>query len=151
MYQRTVFTILDVLGSLGGMFEILSIIGGVFVSTLTSKLFNYSILTSLYQVDTSKHNKDNWNKRKNQIVPLPDKSNKKLHEESKHPAPIDETNCYENSSNSARELNSYQNSWLKQSFISKARESMKNRRVYSYNTTDLCYNLLCCLKWKYWF
>ena len=151
VYQRTVFTILDVLGSLGGMFEILSIIGGVFVSTLTSKLFNYSVLTSLYQVDTSKHKEELSKTQRNQITPMPDKSHKKLHEESKHRTTINETNWYENSTISPRENILFQNSKSKQNLVSKARESIKNRRLYSYNTTDLCYNLLWCLKWKHWF
>ena len=150
-YTRTVFTILDLLGSLGGMFEILSIFGGVVVSTLTSKLFNYSILTTLYQVDTSKHKEETLKARINQIAPMPDKRYKKRNEESKYPTPLNGANSYENSSISPRELNFFQNDRSKQNLVSKARGSMKNRRLYSYNTTDLCYNLLWCLKWRYWF
>ena len=43
---------MDVFGSVGGVYGILSIIGYAFVSIFLETNFNYSILTNLYQIDT---------------------------------------------------------------------------------------------------
>ena len=51
-YERQVFSVLELIGSLGGLFEIFSIIGGLFAGVFTKMLFNYSIIQSLYHVDT---------------------------------------------------------------------------------------------------
>ena len=51
-YERQVFSVLELFGSLGGLLEIFIIVGGFFVGTLSSKLFNYSVIQSLYHVDT---------------------------------------------------------------------------------------------------
>lgn len=53
-YQRTVFSLLDLTGQLGGVNEVFIVIGTLFMSLFTEKLFNYSILSKVYQVDTSK-------------------------------------------------------------------------------------------------
>ena len=49
-YQRTVLTFLDWWGLIGGINEILHLAGMLIVSSLSGKLFVFSILSSLYQV-----------------------------------------------------------------------------------------------------
>lgn len=54
-YERSVFSVLDFTGNLGGLFEVLEITGSIIVGLFSSKLFFYSFLSRLYQVDkTSK-------------------------------------------------------------------------------------------------
>jgi len=55
-YERTVFTIFDMFGMLGGIFELFSMIGLLLVSTVSIKIFNNSILSSLYQVKNQNTN-----------------------------------------------------------------------------------------------
>ena len=50
-YERKVFSLLDVFGNIGGVFEILKIIGGILVGSFAERFFNYSIISNLYQVD----------------------------------------------------------------------------------------------------
>lgn len=46
---------LEFFGNIGGLNEILKIVGGILVGLFSQKLFMYSIIKSLYQVDmTSK-------------------------------------------------------------------------------------------------
>ena len=52
--ERSVFAILDLLGLLGGVLEVFSIFAGTFVAIFADRLLNYSILSNLYQVDTTK-------------------------------------------------------------------------------------------------
>jgi hypothetical protein len=50
-YSRSVFSILDLFGNIGGVFEILQVTGGLIVGYFSRDLFLYSILTKLYQVN----------------------------------------------------------------------------------------------------
>jgi hypothetical protein len=50
-YSRSVFSILDLAGNLGGINEILRISGGLIVCYLSKDLFLYSLLSKLYQVN----------------------------------------------------------------------------------------------------
>ncbi len=49
-YERSVFTILDAFGNIGGLLEIFSIIGGFMVGIFSEKLFFYRIFSRMYQV-----------------------------------------------------------------------------------------------------
>ena len=50
-YERTVFSFLDCWGLIGGVNEILEIWGKLIVSLFSGKIFAFSILSALYQVD----------------------------------------------------------------------------------------------------
>jgi hypothetical protein len=54
VYERTVFTLFDMFGLLGGVFGILSTFGFIIVSSLSVKLFNNSLLSKLYQIKVPK-------------------------------------------------------------------------------------------------
>ena len=49
-YERVVFSFFDLTGLVGGVFEILEVTGGIFVSFFAHKLFMFSMLSDLYQV-----------------------------------------------------------------------------------------------------
>ena len=63
--ERSVFTFLDLLGNLGGIFEVLSVLGSIFVTIFSEKLFHYSILSNLYQVDMTRCQLDHTNESPN--------------------------------------------------------------------------------------
>ena len=52
-YSRTVFSVLDFFGNIGGLNEVLEKIGELIVTIFASRLFTFSIVANLYQVDTS--------------------------------------------------------------------------------------------------
>lgn len=52
-YKRSVFSILDYFGKVGGIKEIMLIFGGMIAGLFTDKLMKYSILSELYQVDST--------------------------------------------------------------------------------------------------
>ena len=49
-YERTVFSLLDLTGLIGGAFELCEILGGIFVGYFSQKLLNFSMLSRLYQI-----------------------------------------------------------------------------------------------------
>jgi hypothetical protein len=51
-YQRSVFTLFDLSGLIGGLFEVLTMIFGIFVAFISKHSFYHSIFKRLYQVDT---------------------------------------------------------------------------------------------------
>lgn len=51
-YERKAFSFFDMFGLLGGLFGILKIIGGLIVARFTERLFELSILSNLYQVNS---------------------------------------------------------------------------------------------------
>ena len=55
-YERTVFSFLDCWGLIGGVNEILEIWGKLIVSLFSGKIFAFSILSTLYQVDLTGSN-----------------------------------------------------------------------------------------------
>ena len=147
--ERSVFTFLDLLGNLGGIFEVLSVLGSIFVTTFSKKLFQYSILSSLYQVDMMRcqlDHKDESNnfKNKSSVVNLTmqksedsksiDLVNNPIRESSKQDP------YYEHTLETITDFN--------QSLFDAVRMNIENRRLYNYKTTDLCYNILCCCKLK---
>jgi hypothetical protein len=53
-YTRNVYNIFDLTGQLGGVFEIFDITGRIFIVLIASKLFEFSVITQLYQVKVPK-------------------------------------------------------------------------------------------------
>ena len=50
-YGRSVFSLLDALGNIGGLNEVLQVSCGLVVSIFSGRMFFYSIISSLYQID----------------------------------------------------------------------------------------------------
>jgi hypothetical protein len=51
IYYRTVFTFMDMMGMIGGLYEILQICGSFLVSKIANNIFMSSILNQLYLVN----------------------------------------------------------------------------------------------------
>ena len=126
LYSRTIYSFLAFSGDLGGVFQILEVVGGIIVSFLANKLFVYSILSKIYQVDGNDlTNKEN----KTTIYPF---QTKKVSEDlSKQ----NNMKIIENSDGNTHNI------------LKRAIEVVKNRKLYSYSFCDLIYNLFWPIKW----
>lgn len=80
-YERSVYSFLDFAGNLGGINEVLEVIGGLLVGIVADKLFFYSILSRLYQVDPLSKQElvDKAEKEKQDLMPSDAQSNIKVH------------------------------------------------------------------------
>ena len=58
-YERSVFSLLDALGNIGGVNEVLQVSCGMIISIFSGRMFLYSIISSLYQVDSMNKNRRN--------------------------------------------------------------------------------------------
>jgi hypothetical protein len=72
LYERDVFTFFDMLGLLGGVYEICIITGSFFVNSLAKKLLYSSLLSNLYQIKTDEYFEVNA-KKTAKVKPLPRK------------------------------------------------------------------------------
>ena len=92
-YERTVLSIFDFTGLVGGVFEILEITGGLVVGFFANKLFMFWMLNNLYQVqmkydedkEINKYNKGNQNLKRYGMIKRKVRENVKIREESKYP------------------------------------------------------------------
>ena len=57
-YERTVFSIFDFTGLVGGVFEIFEVTGGIIVGLFAYKLYMFSMLSNLYQVQKTHGGQD---------------------------------------------------------------------------------------------
>ena len=89
-YERTVFSFFDLTGLVGGVFEILELAGGLFVSIFAHRLFMFSMLKDLYQVQKidPKHDfsKGIPKTRMQKAKRIRAKGDPKMYEEAKIPA-----------------------------------------------------------------
>ena len=69
-YQRTVYSFLDMLGFIGGIFELLKTFGYLTVSYFINRNYYSSILSKLYHVESDKIVHDFDNKTKNEEIVL---------------------------------------------------------------------------------
>ena len=56
-YERGVFTILEVIGNIGGLMGIFTVAGSIIVGMFSGKVFLYSILSKMYQVEEPENTK----------------------------------------------------------------------------------------------
>ena len=165
-YERQVFSLLDLFGNLGGLFEVLFILGGLTVGSFIDKLFHYSIISSFYQVDPLPKDEkllpdeslinDNYEKSKidayknNQAIT-------KVYNYNQSNGLIEEDKSFDNRENQGydtRKTNSqilsYSSINSRSKLMSKAKNSLLNRRFYNYSISDFSFNLLWCVKSCMW-
>ena len=140
--ERSVFTLLDLLGILGGIFGALTAGGGLIINIISDRLFHYSILSDLYQVDTMKCQIDHQNSLPDRIKKNNTKFNNQKIEEEKSKTAIasiinDRLASHRFYQASLNLRNGYKND-----FIRKAHQSIEHRKAYNYKTKDMCYSLL---------
>ena len=146
---RSVFTILDLFGLLGGVLEILSIAGGLFVAVFADRLVNYTILSNLYHVDTTEYQTDHHNEFSNdcKITPF-SYSDHHRSRESRLDENKENYEAENHDENLAISPIHNKRNQYKDSLIDKAKTNIMNRRQYNYKASDWCYNLLCLCKLK---
>lgn len=150
---RSSLGLLDIFGIAGGLSSLLAMIVGLFISSYADKLYNYTLTSSLYQVDTSIISKDNVGEGNtdekveiNKVSPhtingsidplnhhhdLYQVSN--FNEISLAKPAIDKSNYGTQTSETAKTM---RYDLLKNSF-----DSMRSRRMYNFTAQDFCYNL----------
>ena len=87
-YERTVFSVFDFTGLIGGVFEIFEVTGNIIVGYFATKLFMFSMLSNLYQVqkfDAEQEFSEIPNLPKNIVKVKNNEQLKQLREESKMP------------------------------------------------------------------
>mmetsp|Transcript_7776 Transcript_7776/g.6873 ORF Transcript_7776/g.6873 Transcript_7776/m.6873 type:complete len:203 (+) Transcript_7776:1003-1611(+) len=117
-YDRSVITLLDVFGNVGGIMGLISVLGGLIVTFSSSKLFMFSILSSLYQVE-----EPDTKYQENSIID--DNINASLEEEQELP----------HTPSSSRKVETDRNDLAK-----KAHNRMRRRLRYDWNLADFIYN-----------
>ena len=99
-YERSVFSLLDLTGNLGGVNEVLEITGGILVGFFADKLFFYSIISSLFQVETLSKNEiesESDKQRINRYFKFKDTKSSKERSETEN-MPLEEEKSVEKSS-----------------------------------------------------
>ena len=132
-YERNVYTLLDCLGDLGGIYEICITLGYAFVILFTNNSFYYSILPKIYQVDTLGCQIDhmsNENRRIEQTIQQSMSLNRTQNEEFKH-----------SNSMTERQLETDRYRQHENKLIMKAQKNMQNRRSYNFTNCDVLYNV----------
>ena len=142
--ERSVFTFLDLLGLIGGVFEFFSILGGVLVYTIADKLFYYSILSSLYQVDTGRCQKDHQKEFSQKMNLESWETNRHRFQETNQILPMHIAENFTSNLNYEDKLATVKNNRLKNTLIDSAKNNIYSRRAYNYKASDIFYNLLCC-------
>ena len=126
-YSRSVYSFLSFTGDLGGVFQILEIIGTVIVSVFVNRLFYYSVLSKIYQIDQPEGIANTNNIA---VSPLQDQTavddNSRVNE-------LNKKSVFENNQDG---LN----------ILAKAIKAIRNRKAYNFRFFDLFYNLFYPLK-----
>ena len=132
------FTILDLFGLLGGVFEVFYITAGLFVAIFSDRFLNFTILSNLYHVDTTTCQRDHDNKFSN-INQIGVSLNLYPNRFQEHKSSENDDN-YEAKNNDANLEISFINTERKEykdCLINKAKTNIINRRLYNYKASDL--------------
>jgi hypothetical protein len=90
-YERKVYNIFDLTGQTGGLYEILTLAGSIFVAFFSENILMLSLISSLYQTEDKKEVCDypilNQNNITSKVVPIDSKieEEKDVEEEEKNP------------------------------------------------------------------
>ncbi|CAI2384266.1 unnamed protein product [Moneuplotes crassus] len=119
-YERSVFTVLEAFGNIGGLLEIFTIVGGLIVSLFAERLFFYTIFSKMYQVEEPKDKQEERRNYSQRMVSSQD-------EEEEH-KDIDN--------------DQYHSETPKEELTNQAKEVINRRTKYGWKFTDLLYNIL---------
>lgn len=156
LYQRSVFTFFDMFGQLGGVYQLLWILGAILVSCTAKKVFYNSILSRLYHVHEELVNSETKIKpyisktiNTSEILkignlwmlpPLNSPERRDLQEENK----VLSGNSYSSES----ELQRYSKVEQFDNILEHVSCSMKSRRKYNYRFSHILCSLFLCWKVK---
>lgn len=153
-FERVRFTILDMLGEVGGLYEICRIIGYYLISFVATRQFYNSLFSRLYQVEAQEE-------KSNKITPKSDKTFSKLHiptQESRLGISVFQPDEEEKSGISHKAIKEksdidaiMSDSLPNTELLEKVNATIKKRRKYSYTAKDILYSAFscfCCKKIK---
>ena len=130
-YERETFSILELFGTLGGLAEILTIVGGLFVGIFANRYFNYSIITSLYQIDPSSYTVIKKDSNRVNEIHYVDNDSNEIQESSKAQDSMNQTK-FKNNQHFSLISEMYDKSETKRELEGMAKSSMTSRRLYSF-------------------
>lgn len=156
-HERKVYSFLDMTGQIGGIFEIVKLILGGIVGFFANRLFTFSVLKKLYQVDSNLDNSSNCDASVSKVHPIcTDVSNNEMIEEGKSShIPAHTYNFY-----SKKTTKPYRSESVRLSMISNAdtireahnidsiAQAIKSRKIFKYGVKSYIMSYLSCLKWK---
>ena len=165
-YERNVYTFFDMIGFLGGLYDSLFFIGFLFVYFFQTKLFNYKIISQLYQINDKpkilhKQARTEFQLRTNENRKVLNTSNDFHNEEikehlndlrNKTGAKID-TTCIVPKANSDidNSIPKPEEYTIQDDLLQELSSELKHRRSFTYTWVDLLPDfrkLLCCKKYK---
>lgn len=147
-YERRVYSLLDMTGQLGGLYEIFEVFGGIIVGFFTERLLMFSLMSRLYQVE--KPANPNVTKYQDNSSPMAfEPSSKNLENydfamrdalRKKH---LNRLNKVTSKRHTIQAIQ--QKVWEnKHSYWRTLKEAMVKRRRYAYSAYDYLYSLICC-------
>ncbi|CAI2384501.1 unnamed protein product [Moneuplotes crassus] len=128
-YDRSVFTVLEAFGNVGGLLEIFSIAGGLIVSLFAERLFFYTIFSKMYLLEESEKPSQDERIPTNKVMNAP--KHKDSSEASLKDIEYSHRQC-------ERNVNFDEN--YKEELSEKAKQSIQRRYNYDWRITDLFYN-----------
>ncbi|CAI2379631.1 unnamed protein product [Moneuplotes crassus] len=145
-YERGVFTLREVIGSVGGLMGIFICLGGIIVNIFSSKLFYYSIFSQMYQIEhpcSVKESKSSSYESKeastNRIFPVGTNYDDKIQND------LHASSHQESSRNESMYIG-----LIKEEMTNKTLETIKRRVKYNWKIEDLIYNILGVLKFIFY-
>mmetsp|Transcript_7032 Transcript_7032/g.7961 ORF Transcript_7032/g.7961 Transcript_7032/m.7961 type:complete len:255 (-) Transcript_7032:179-943(-) len=150
MYERRVYSIGDLLGQMGGLYQSVFVIGTIFVFVFSERLFISSILRKIYQIDMLRETqiKQLDKQRKDKIRQL----NNEKSQISIKPKLIDLTqdklkDDIMNEFDALDKSDDIENKAAKQqSILAQLREVIVNRSVFTYGYLNVLQYIFCCIE-----
>ena len=128
-YSRSVYNVFDAFGDIGGVLEICTIFGGFLVGAFADRVFHYSIISSLYQVDSTFGDKEDQSSQSDE--PNEEVENENFEENKETDQRYKQKDDkYINSTPDSSNNQSFRN---RENLQARARDSMMNRRFYNYS------------------
>ncbi|CAI2384546.1 unnamed protein product [Moneuplotes crassus] len=128
-YDRSVFTVLEAFGNIGGLLEIFSIAGGLIVGLFAERLFFYTIFSKMYLLEESEKPSQDGRIPTSKVMNA--RENKDSSEASLKDIEYSHRQCERNVSFDEN---------CKEELSEKARQSIQRRFNYDWRFTDLFYN-----------
>jgi hypothetical protein len=94
-YERVIFSILDLTGQVGGLYEVFEVVGAFIIGYFTEKLFYYSMFKKIYHVKASIPERNCWEFDSIKKKPSKKKGTTKVRAKAKIPIKNFEENKYE--------------------------------------------------------
>jgi len=128
-YERRVYSIMDVIGQLGGFFEVLIIFGGFLVNSFSVRIFYYSLFNKLYHIsDKNKKESPKISRKETWIFPKSSiELKKKGHESSQS---IDKINALQNDKKQIDKENEMKE------YIREIEDRLSSTQRYDYSIKD---------------